>query len=93
MQGSIRKKHSAGFKLKVALSAIKGDMTTAELCQKFGVAASQIFAWKKLVEENGGLLFTDKRQSQNQEETVEKLHATIGKLTVERDFLAKALNR
>jgi len=47
MAGRILKKHSDAFKIKVALVAIKDDRTIAELCQEFGVAANQIYAWKK----------------------------------------------
>ena len=92
MANKPRKMHSPQFKYKVAQAAINGNKPVAELCQEFGVAASQIHAWKKHFEEHAPQVFADKRRSENHEETVEKLHAIIGKLKVENDFFAKALN-
>ena len=57
----IYKKHGSDFRLKVALEAIKGRKTLAELCQEFGVAASQISAWKKQVEESSQSVFESKK--------------------------------
>ncbi len=88
----IRKNHSSTFKFKVAITAMKGDKTIVELCQMFGVVASQIYAWKKQLEANGATVFSDKRRKVNQQESVDKLHRIIGKLTVERDFLSRVLN-
>lgn len=88
----IRKRHGSDFRLKVALEAIKGKRTLAELCQEFGVAASQISAWKKQVEEGSQALFESKRPKNHQEE-VDKLHRVIGKITAERDFLERVLKR
>ncbi len=89
----IRKYHSDKFKFKVALVALRGTKTVAELCQEFCLVASQIYAWKKQLEENGPDVFADKRKNKHQEEDVEKLHAKIGKLLVERDFLSNALGK
>ena len=91
MRKIIRKKpHSAEFKFKVAIAAIKEEKTTAELCQEYGIVSSQIFKWKKELIENGQEIFKKdlsfKKEESNQ---VEKLHATIGRLKVENDFLAK----
>jgi transposase-like protein len=83
--------HSAAFKFKVALSALKEDKPIAELCQEFGLAASQIHTWKKQLEESGPEVFARKRK--DSEPTIDQLHATIGKLKVENDFLSKALGR
>lgn len=88
----VYKKHSSSFRLKVALEAIKGKKTIAELCQEFGIAASQISAWKKQVEEGAQSLFESKRPRDHQEE-VDKLHRVIGKITAERDFLERVLKR
>ena len=93
MNGKIQKNHSDKFKLEVALEAVKGEKTVAELCQKFSVAPSQIYAWKKQLEENGQAIFADKRKNKKQDERVEQLHATIGRLIVERDFLARVLKK
>ena len=92
---SIRKKYSAEFKHKVALAAIKGDRTMAELSQHFGVHVSQIQKWKSHLEKEGALLFSEKHwgRSSSEEVRIAKLHEKIGQLTVERDFLAKVLDR
>ena len=89
----IRKNHSDAFKFKVAAATIKGDRTIEDLCQEFGVAASQIYAWKKHLMENGEKVFADKRRKENQKETVDKLHKVIGQLALERDFLVHVLDR
>ncbi len=89
----IRKHHGNKFKFKVALSALGGTKTVAELCQEFCLVASQIYAWKKQLEENGPEVFADKRKNNHQEDDMEKLHAKIGKLLVERDFLSNALGK
>lgn len=89
----IRKTHSSIFKLRVALAAHKGEKTTSELCQEFGVAATQIYAWKKQFDEKASSIFDDKRQSNDPQEEIDKLHRVIGKITAERDFLERALKR
>lgn len=88
----IHKKHGSGFKLKVALAAIKGQKTTAELCQEFSVASSQIYAWKKQLEDGAQSIFEGK-QKQDPAEEIDKLHRVIGKITAERDFLERVLKR
>ena len=95
MSKSMKKSpHSSDFKFKVALESVKGEKTTAQLCQEYGVVSSQIFAWRKDLLENGSGVFSKgKDDSHLKEERLEKLHATIGKLKVENDFLAKALGR
>jgi transposase len=91
----IRKKYSAEFKHKVALAAIRGDRTMAELSQHFGVHISQIQKWKSHLEKEGSFVFsaTHRGQSLTEDAKISKLHEKIGQLTVERDFLAKALGR
>tara|TARA_Y100000588_G_scaffold379525_1_gene461841 strand:- start:1452 stop:1745 length:294 start_codon:yes stop_codon:yes gene_type:complete len=91
MTNKIRKKaHSAGFKFKVALAAIKGDKTVSELCQDYGVVSRQIFKWKKALLENGAAVFNNAHlQKVHPDREVEKLHAAIGRLKVENDFLSK----
>ena len=88
----IYKKHGSNLRLRVALEAIKGKKTTAELCQEFSVASSQIFAWKKQLEEGAQSIFEGK-QPKNHQEEIDKLHRVIGKLTAERDFLERVLKR
>lgn len=90
----IRKVHSAPFKLKVALSAIREEGTLDELASKFGVHRSQVGKWKTLLEKEGLSLFEsprDRKSTAEPSSTV--LYEKIGQLTVERDFLAKTLGR
>ena len=93
MAGMIRKNHSDGFKAKVALAAIKGDKSINELCKEFGVASSQIYAWRDKLLENSASIFADKRTTENHKDEISKLHKVIGKLTVENDFLSDVFNR
>jgi transposase-like protein len=83
--------HSSKFKFKVALEALKGNKTVPELSQEFEVAPSQIYAWKKHLQECGAETFNGKQKIVKHDVEQEKLHAIIGKLKVENDFLAKAL--
>lgn len=64
------------------MEAVKEKKTVAELCQEFGVAASQIYAWRKQLEDSGQSLFEDKRTKDNQQE-IDKLDRVIGKITAE----------
>ena len=89
-----RRNHSAEFKAKVALGAVKGDKTLSALAQQFEVHPNQITQWKQQLLENVNQLFQKGQKRQGTEETVfTDLHAKIGQLTVENDFLAKALGR
>jgi len=83
--------HSSGFKLKVALAAIRGQKTTAEISSEFGVATSQIYAWKKQLEEGAQTIFDSRPQDPQIE--IDKLHRVIGKITAERDFLERVLKK
>ncbi len=89
-----RRNHSPEFKAKVALAAAKGDKTISELAQKYNLHANQITTWKKELLENAATIFaaTSHTGKDNAEE-VDKLHAKIGQLTMENDFLAKVLGR
>lgn len=91
----IRKKYSAEFKHKVALAVTKGDRTMTELSQHFGIHITQIQKWNSHLEKEGSLLFSEKYlgRSFSEEARISKLHEKIGQLTVERDFLAKVLDR
>ena len=90
-----RRNHSPEFKAKVAMAAIRGDKTLAELAQQYDVHANQIQDWKKRLTAEAGSLFESgaSQAASDSEEKVAELHAKIGELTMERDFLSKALGR
>lgn len=89
-----RRNHSPEFKAKVALDAARGDKTVAELAQKYNLHANQISTWKKELLENAAMIFaTENQTGKESSEDVDKLHAKIGQLTMENDFLAKVLGR
>lgn len=89
-----RRNHSAAFKAKVALAALKGDKTLAELTEQFDVHANQITQWKSQLQERASDVFaTAAERSQSAGPDVKELHAKIGQLAVENDFLAVALGR
>ena len=90
-----RKRYCAEFKAKVALEAIRGEATIAELVSKHGVHRTLINAWKRQAIEGMVGVFSGKAEAAAAEREceLEKLHAKIGQLVVERDFLAKASGR
>jgi len=89
-----RRKHSPAFKAKVAMEALKGDETIAQLASRFEVHPSQVNTWKKALAEGAADVFGDghKRQKSD-DDLVAQLYQQIGKLKVERDFLESTLGR
>jgi transposase len=87
-----RRKFSPEFKARVALEALSGDQTISELASKYGVHPNQISNWKQQAKEGVVDCFSGrkKRDGQDREAQIKELHAKIGELTVEKDFLAKA---
>ena len=90
-----RRKFSAEFKARVALEALVGDKTLAELAAKHDVHPNMIAQWKRQAKESLPELFAKKasRSDAARDAEIKELHAKIGQLTVERDFLAKAFGR
>ena len=86
-----RRNHGAVFKAKVALEAVKGEQTLVELAERFQVHPNQIAEWKKQLQERASEIFDKERKSQGPD--VKELHAKIGQLAMENDFLAVALGR
>lgn len=88
----MQKTFSKEFKFKVAMEAIRGDLTIAEIISKYQVSKTAIHAWKKQILDNGSSIFGQK-QEVSPEKQVEQLHKIIGKLKVENDFLQDAWNK
>jgi transposase len=89
-----RRNHTPAFKAKVALSAVKGDRTLAQLAEQFDVHPNQITSWKAQLEEGAADVFGPGRGGTLQPAVdVKSLHAKIGELTLENDFLEGALGK
>ncbi len=90
-----RRNHSPAFKAKVALAAIKGEKTLAELAQQFDVHPNQITAWKALLVEGAAGVFGAEARTEPGAPSVDikTLHAKIGELTLTNDFLEGALSK
>jgi len=91
----MKKKVNATLKLKIAIEAFKGDMTIGELASRYEVSPAQIHRWKRQLLEHGAELFESSHKPSRtvHENEIQKLHANIGRLTVENDFLSRALGR
>ena len=87
-----RNRYSAEFKAKVALEAIREELTTAELAKKYDIHPTMISGWKRTAIENMAQAFSGQTTLEPLilAAEVEKLHARIGQLVVERDFLSEA---
>ena len=89
-----RRNHTGAFKAKVALAALKGERTLLELAQQFDVHANQITQWKsQLLEGAAGVFGEAKAGPVEAAVDVKTLHAKIGQLTLENDFLEGALTK
>ena len=90
-----RRNHTPAFKAKVALAAIKGDRTLAQLAEQFDVHANQITLWKAQLESGAADVFGPGGGNATAQLAVDvkSLHAKIGELTLENDFLEGALNK
>ena len=89
-----RRNHSPAFKAKVAVAAIKGEKTLIELAQDFDVHPNQIKQWRDLLLEGATGVFGDGPKTETEPAIdVKTLHAKIGELTLEKDFLSGALGK
>ena len=90
-----RRNHTAAFKAKVALTAARGDKTMSELAEQFDVHSSQITQWKTELLERATELFSTaaERAASARGPSVKDLQAKIGEITMENDFLERALDR
>ncbi len=87
-----RRNHAPQFKAKVALEALKGEQTLVELSERYQVHPNQITDWKRQLLEHAADIF-GKDRSTEQVPSVKDLHAKIGQLSMENDFLSSALGR
>jgi len=88
-----RRNHTSVFKAKVALAAIKGEKTLSELAEQFDVHANQITQWKSQLQDGAAGVFGEARADQTAPVDLKALHAKIGQLTLENDFLEGALTK
>ncbi len=87
-----RRNHGAAYKAKVALEAIKGEQTLIELSERFQIHPNQITEWKKQLLERAEEVFAKDKKTE-EGPSAKELHAKIGQLAMENDFLAVALGR
>lgn len=88
-----RRNHSPRFKAKVAMAAIRGDKTLAEIAEQYDIHPNQIQDWKKRLMSEAEQVFENgtAHAGSGSEAEIEKLRAKVGELTMEKDFLSKAL--
>jgi transposase-like protein len=93
MTKRIRRTHSPAFKAKVALAAVKGEKTLSELASQYDVHPNQITDWKKQLLDSAAGIFDGPQKQSAPAVDVKVLHAKIGELTLENDFLEGALTK
>jgi transposase len=94
MTKRLRRKIDAGLKAKIALEALREQATVADLAQRYQLHPNQIYGWKKQLQDQAAKAFDScAGTSADREREIERLHAKIGELVVERDFLARRSGR
>ena len=90
---TMRKKHDPAIKARVALEAIKGEKTAAQISSEYGVHPTQVTQWKQELIHRSAEIFAkpDNTLAKQHEETVDKLHKTIGEITMENNWIKKKL--
>lgn len=88
-----RRNHSPTFKAKVALEAIKGEEPLITIAERFDVHPNQITKWKRQLLEGAATVFGEGEEAKDAGPSIAELHAKIGELTMENDFLSGALGR
>ena len=90
---AMRKKHEPAIKARVALEAIKGEKTAAQISSEYGVHTTQVTQWKQELIQRSADLFAkpDNSLARQHEDTVDKLHKTIGEITMENNWIKKKL--
>ena len=90
-----RRKHSPAFKARVALEALKGEETVAQIAARYEVHPNMVTKWKKALQDEAATIFSEDhaRKKKEDENLVARLYQEIGQLKVEKDFLDRALGR
>jgi len=88
-----RRNHSAAFKARLALEAIRGEKTVAQIASHHEVHANQVTTWKTQLLENAAGIFGGEAVAEDSREQIQELRAKVGELTMERDFLSTALGK
>jgi transposase len=88
-----RRTHSAEFKARIALLALRGDLTVAEIAQRNQVSPTQVTQWKTILVEQAAAAFDLQSAGPDLAPVVKELHAKIGQLSMENDFLSGALGK
>lgn len=88
-----RRNHNAAFKARIALEAVRGEKTVAQIAAHHQVHPTQVTSWKTQLLSNATAIFDGKAVADDGKERIRELHEKIGELTVERDFLGQALGK